>query len=549
MHKVFKASIVSHSIFVKRSDLRLRSNRLAPMGYLALLVLVVSMLLTGSSEAMAPRPLTGLDHIQKQTSLPLIDVQQLRDQRRHRRGFNPLRAISRVLRRDQRARTNQRRVQERAQRPQRTTTNRSRRQRPNGNGAAAAATPRVIKDPNAAKILVVGDAIAEGVASGLSREFERDPMIDVVNRVNARSGLVRNDFFDWATNLPVYLDNEKPHLVVVLFGHNDRQNFINAGSQIAFRSQAWENVYSSRIATLVRLVRERRLPVVWVGLGPAADSSISNDHMYMNHIYEDVAVVNGGAFVDIWQPFSGESGDYISVGPDKNGQSVSLRAADGLLYTNAGYDKIAFFVARPIREFLGRMGVLLGDRLLGATGEVFSLTAPVAAAGEQLAGEELITERERTAGRQSQEATVAYPQLQLSLANVGAGDGRQSPLLLAAALIERGDLPTVEGRVDVIRLPVGVSVNQAERLSLDPNQQEGDATATPVYLSPFAIMPRAPTAGFDPNALSSPAVSTSPPRQNLGPRASTTPNSRSTGSSRSSSSPSFAPGLPGVRLQ
>ncbi len=60
----------------------------------------------------------------------------------------------------------------------------------------------------------------------------------------------------------------------------------------------------------------------------------------------------GATYIDVWEAFADEAGQYSAIGPDINGQTVRLRAADGVHFTKAGARKLAHFVEPEIRRNL-----------------------------------------------------------------------------------------------------------------------------------------------------------------------------------------------------
>jgi hypothetical protein len=77
------------------------------------------------------------------------------------------------------------------------------------------------------------------------------------------------------------------------------------------------------------------------------------DAVQMNQIYRKQVESIGGEFVDIWDGFVSENGDFIVTGSDINGQQVRLRTSDGISMTDAGRRKVAFYVEKPARRILG----------------------------------------------------------------------------------------------------------------------------------------------------------------------------------------------------
>jgi hypothetical protein len=232
-------------------------------------------------------------------------------------------------------------------------------------GAVRTATPRpvppavppkpdpVAKLENARKVLVVGDFLAGNVGSELTTTFETSPGVAIVDRSDGSSGLVRDDHLDWTTALPKMLDEVQPSLVVVMLGANDRQTMSVGDTKEKFRSEGFLKQYAARIEKLAGIVKARKLPLLWVGLPAFQSPSMTADAVTLNAIYRSEMDKIGGEFVDVWDGFVDEDGKFIVTGSDINGQQVRLRGADGITFTKAGKQKLAFYVERFVRRQLG----------------------------------------------------------------------------------------------------------------------------------------------------------------------------------------------------
>jgi hypothetical protein len=222
---------------------------------------------------------------------------------------------------------------------------------------ADAAPAPVEKMESARKILVVGDFTALGVAKGLEAAFAEDPSVLVVEKGSGSSGLVRQDFHDWPQELPALIDEFKPAMVVVMIGANDRQAMTIGPTREKFRTDAWLAEYDARVGRVAGLVQERKLPLLWVGLPAFQSPSLTADAVTLNGIYRQAVEKAGGEFIDIWDGFVSESGQFIVTGSDINGQQVRLRSADGIGFTEAGKRKLAFYVEKVARRHLGELGI------------------------------------------------------------------------------------------------------------------------------------------------------------------------------------------------
>lgn len=224
-------------------------------------------------------------------------------------------------------------------------------------------TPTVEKAENARRVLVVGDFMASGLAEGLDAAFAEEANVVVLDRANGSSGLVRDDHYDWPANIGAVIDAEKPAVVVLMVGSNDRQQMLVGGSREQPFSETWIKEYERRATLLVSTVRAKSIPLIWVGNLPFRPGSMSSDMIALNDIYRRIVTDAGGDYVDVWGGFVDESGAFVANGPDINGQPAQLRASDGINVTRQGRRKIAFYVEKPLNRLLnigkGEPGTLL----------------------------------------------------------------------------------------------------------------------------------------------------------------------------------------------
>ncbi|EAU43346.1 hypothetical protein FP2506_10891 [Fulvimarina pelagi HTCC2506] len=221
--------------------------------------------------------------------------------------------------------------------------------------AAAAVADDSEKNDNAKKILVVGDFMADSLADGLIESFSDDDMVVVTSKTNGSSGLVRNDFYDWGEQLGPLIDEEKPDVLAVMIGANDRQPLRLSGSTLSVRSDGWTAEYEKRATDIAKIAEEKKVPLIWVGMPSFKYDSMSEDMVFFNDIYRRAAERVSGEFVSIWDGFVDENGDFVYSGPDVNGQTTRLRGSDGLNMTDAGEEKLAFFTEKALLPILGEV--------------------------------------------------------------------------------------------------------------------------------------------------------------------------------------------------
>jgi uncharacterized protein len=260
------------------------------------------------------------------------------------------------------------------------------------------------KEPDARKVLVIGDFIAGGLAWGLEQAFADEPKLVVIDKSNANSGLVRVDYYDWTAVLLDTLNAVQPDLIVLVFGANDRQNIRVDSEPAEIRSEAWAAAYSKRITGLIETLKVYGRPFFWVGTPPMRVDSVSSDMAYLNTLFKPPVKNGGGHFVDIWDGFANEDGRFVASGPDVEGQVRQLRTGEGVNFTRAGRLKLAFYVEREIRRQtgFGSGGVDLlatvtqgnqieigPDGSLRLVGPIISLNDPLPGSSHELAGSEV----------------------------------------------------------------------------------------------------------------------------------------------------------------
>src|SRR5690606_22158759 len=185
-------------------------------------------------------------------------------------------------------------------------------QRRTAPAAQQPAVPTVAKAEDARRVLVIGDFLAGGLADGLASAYAENANVLVVGRSNGSSGLVRDDYYDWPGNVASVIDAENPAAVVVMIGSNDRQQMRVGDTRETPRSDAWTAEYERRATTLVKAIRDRNLSLLWVGNLPFKSSAMSSDMVAFNDIYRRIVTDAGGEFIDVWDGFVDEGGNFVA---------------------------------------------------------------------------------------------------------------------------------------------------------------------------------------------------------------------------------------------
>ena len=201
-------------------------------------------------------------------------------------------------------------------------------------------------------VLVVGDALADVTFQGLVEAFAEKPEIAFINKTRDLSGLARTNSVDWpkfaadAVKAP-----DKPDFVVIMFGVNDERTPTRDGADtLEPLSDRWRELYEPRVDAFIAPFAAAHIPVAWIGLPPMKVDKLNALAVKLNQIYRPRVERAGEKFIDIYDAFADENGEYDAFGPDIEGQKVRLRLADGIFFTKSGARKIAHFLEAEIRR-------------------------------------------------------------------------------------------------------------------------------------------------------------------------------------------------------
>jgi uncharacterized protein len=227
--------------------------------------------------------------------------------------------------------------------------------------------PKVEKAADATRLAVFGDSLAIDLSKALERFYAEDPNLVVINQGVSSSGFVRDDYFDWNEAIAEQIAEDSFDLAVVIIGINDRQEITTNSGALAPLSEQWNAAYQARVARFLGALRSARKPVIWIGLPPMSKAEYSAAISQISNIQRLASFSGGAEYLDIYERFLGEDGKYSSHGPDVNGQSALMRKDDGIHFSSAGSDKLAFYLSQTIQTFYrgGSLSVAVIDPLQG----------------------------------------------------------------------------------------------------------------------------------------------------------------------------------------
>ena len=202
-------------------------------------------------------------------------------------------------------------------------------------------------------VAVLGDSLGVTLGQGLAEAYGARADIVVMRKARENTGLVRNDYFDWMKTARDLLDaNDTLSAAVILLGANDRQPLRDETGAFDPRTPRWKQIYGDRVEAIAQAFKARGIPLIWVGLPVMKNERVSSDMEQINAVIRDRAGRAGAIYVDVWDAFLDDRGQFTTYGPDVNGQFQKLRAPDGVHFTRPGARKAAHFVEMEINRLV-----------------------------------------------------------------------------------------------------------------------------------------------------------------------------------------------------
>lgn len=233
--------------------------------------------------------------------------------------------------------------------------------------------PKIEKAPGATRIAVFGDSMATDVGNALERFYAEDPNLAVIVQGVGSSSFVRPDFFDWPTKIDEQIAANTFDIALFIIGINDRQKMRLNGESYGSLTPEWTTEYSTRVTNVVRALRAANKPVIWIGLPPMEAPKFGKAMIQVNEIQRLAAFSGGAEFLDIYDKFATEDGGYTARGPDLNGNMVRMRKDDGIHFSSAGADKLAFYISQSLKNYYrggGTVGIEVADPLFGTDAQL-----------------------------------------------------------------------------------------------------------------------------------------------------------------------------------
>ncbi len=311
------------------------------------------------------------------------------------------------------------------------------------------------------KLRVIGDEFGEGIHQALVEAMGSDPRLVFERKPVWLSGLTRPNSTEELNDITRAAVREKPNIAVIMFGSMDRWSYrAPNGQRFSVGTAEWRAIYSQRIDALIRDLKSAGIAIYWVGLPIMRRYETNEAAQIQNEVFRERAYLGGVRYIDVYQGFADEQGEYGAYGPDLAGKNRLLRDRDGMHMTDVGYQKLAHFVERVIKRDLNRAKNVRAVPLAGSEAEQALINPaarakPVSGQGSWAAATDAPGRTATEGGTPSEEAAQTS---RINLKSQGA-DGREQVL-----------------SIDILRpaIPAAVIALVTRRESADRLSQMGD---------------------------------------------------------------------------
>jgi len=198
------------------------------------------------------------------------------------------------------------------------------------------------------KILLIGDSLGDNLAFGMIGQISKEPTLSFVRRAKASTGLSNAWFYNWHDNLATFLKAEKPNLVIVLLGANDRQNYVVNNKVQNFGTEAWKKTYRSNVTKIATASTKAGAYVLWVGMPIMKPYNYAQGITIIDQQFAQAVPLVPGATYLSTRAFTADANGAYREGAQVNGKYAQIRGKDGIHFSSMGQDVIATYVINNI---------------------------------------------------------------------------------------------------------------------------------------------------------------------------------------------------------
>lgn len=191
-------------------------------------------------------------------------------------------------------------------------------------------------------VLFIGDSMMRILGAQAEKEFKKAGVESVLSFSSLGSGLVRKSVFDWTAKIDELVKQQKPKMVFIALGTNDRQALETEDGVVNYAdSSRWTEEYSKLVGGVMdQFIAAGLDTIVWL-LPPDMKDAAHQEHAkLLVGIVTTEAIKDGRKdkvqLFDMASILSTKPGKYSQFKMSPTGEALSVRDPDGVHLGVAG---------------------------------------------------------------------------------------------------------------------------------------------------------------------------------------------------------------------
>ena len=212
------------------------------------------------------------------------------------------------------------------------------------------------------RIAFVGDSMGDGLWGAFFRRLGKDKClaerIKLIRKTKNGAGLARRDLIDWPTEVAA-MAKDGTDLFIGSFGINDRQAIVDESkARIEYGTPEFDPQYQAIAEAVLRAAADGGASIMLLGLPVMLDPAVDADARDKNRMFSDAVAKVASPRATYAKPWSSRPGEdeYKPYLPNANNQMIQFRAADGIHFTQHGYDSVMDYFYPQVLDSLKARG-------------------------------------------------------------------------------------------------------------------------------------------------------------------------------------------------
>lgn len=200
-----------------------------------------------------------------------------------------------------------------------------------------------------ARLVVVGDSLADGMWGAFYRRYAKCSEMEVVRLTTVSDGLAKSSPDEWLNRVAARAGAND--IFLVQLGTNDLTNIRDGRERHVHGSETWADAYSQRMNALARGLLNRGAAVFWYGLPIVGRNDIREDIEKLTFIQSAALQDTGVIYIDTYEKSQFGTGDY-AIATTVDGKPQRVRADDRVHFTTVGYELLAEAALSQLEPFI-----------------------------------------------------------------------------------------------------------------------------------------------------------------------------------------------------